>query len=414
MSEDGNYVVAVTDDKAVHVFENNQGELTEVSQRSMPKRPCAVQILPDNAAVLIADKFGDVYSLPLIPSEEEEDAAAAQGSTPQPEVAWKPSANNLTVHSQRNLKVLEAQAKQKNFTPRKEPLKFKHELLLGHVSMLTDMKYITTEEGGKKRGHIITADRDEHIRISRGPPQAHIIEGYCLGHTEFVSKICQVGETNLLVSGGGDGWLGVWDWPAQKLRKKVDMLYHVRETPGHEKTEQIVVSGIWSVAIDAAGGMDMEDGIIVACEKVNALYVFPLSHLKADFSDAAGTGSGEPNVTTMVFEGCPLDLVEVAESVIVSIDMRDEGKESNRIQTFWLRKRGKSNHSTSLVEVEEQDGFDLKGLNQHRGPEKDVTSKDIDGLLYGLADMRKRRDAQEGGENAEDDQTEQQEQLQAE
>lgn len=409
MSEDGNYVVAVTDDKAVYVFENNEGQLTEVSRRSMPKRPCAVQILPDSTAVLIADKFGDVYSLPLIPSEDEEEAAAAQESTPQPEVAWKPSANNLTVHSQRNLKVLEAQAKQKNFTPRKEPLKFKHELLLGHVSMLTDMKYITQLEGEKQRAHIITADRDEHIRISRGPPQAHIIEGYCLGHTEFVSKICQVGDTNLLVSGGGDGWLGVWDWRQHKLVKKIDILQHVRETPGYEKEDQIVVSGIWSTAMDVVSGMETQEVIVVACEKVKALYLLPMSYPRAGSSALAALGPDETLVVKVFLEGCPLDFVGIGESAVVSIDVREEGKRGFRLRTFRLKSNGQLGDSASQVGFGEQDDYDLQALNQHSGPEKDVTSKDMDSLLYGLADMRKRRDVQDGGENGEGNQADQQE-----
>lgn len=54
---------------------------------------------------------------------------------------------------------------------------FEHKLLLGHVSMLTDIALVVLNG----RNYIITADRDEHIRISRGIPQSHIIEGFCLG-----------------------------------------------------------------------------------------------------------------------------------------------------------------------------------------------------------------------------------------
>ncbi|CAK4031359.1 tRNA (guanine-N(7)-)-methyltransferase non-catalytic subunit trm82 [Lecanosticta acicola] len=403
VSEDQHHVVAVTDDKFVRVFEQESGVLAELSQRCMPKRPCAVQIMPDNATILIGDKFGDVYSIPLLPSEASEAAAAKEQSTPQPASTFKASATNLTVHTARNLKALEAQTKQKDFTPRKEPLKFEHELLLGHVAMLTDMKYLLKEDGGKEKGYILTADRDEHIRISRGPPQSHVIEGYCLGHTEFISKICQVGETNLLVSGGGDGWLGVWDWPEYKLRKKIDLLGHVRDTNGHQKDDQVAVSGIWSMSIDAAGGMDMEDVILVACDKIKALYIFPLSYLEADPAQHEKSEFERPVITEVPFEGCPLDVVVSGDRAIVSVDQRQNGKK--RIQTFWPRKKGAEGDPLApvLIEQEEEEGIEeqLKTLNDYRGPEKDVTHKELDGLLYGVAEMRKRRDQPEGGDNEE-------------
>ena len=34
--------------------------------RVMPKRPCAVALTPDESTLLCADKFGDIYSLPLM------------------------------------------------------------------------------------------------------------------------------------------------------------------------------------------------------------------------------------------------------------------------------------------------------------------------------------------------------------
>jgi tRNA (guanine-N(7)-)-methyltransferase subunit TRM82 len=48
-------------------------------------------------------------------------------------------------------------------------------LILGHTSLLTALT-LTPDET-----HIITADRDEHIRASWFP-QGHTIESFCLGH----------------------------------------------------------------------------------------------------------------------------------------------------------------------------------------------------------------------------------------
>ena len=47
----------------------------------MPKRPCAIALTADDSQILSADKFGDVYSLPLLPIEEDEEYFAANKRT---------------------------------------------------------------------------------------------------------------------------------------------------------------------------------------------------------------------------------------------------------------------------------------------------------------------------------------------
>lgn len=50
-------------------------------------------------------------------------------------------------------------------------------LILGHTSLLTS--FILTED----EKYVISADRDEHIRVS-WYPQGYVIERYCLGHNK--------------------------------------------------------------------------------------------------------------------------------------------------------------------------------------------------------------------------------------
>lgn len=202
------------------------------SHRPMPKRPCSLAFTADGQTILSADKFGDVYALPLIPQEERgsESTPALESSTPAPVSSQALGANVFTVHSQRNRRALEDQQRQREANvPRKLPKegpKFAHEILLGHVSLLT---CVLTANDSKNRPYIITADRDEHIRVSRGMPQPHVIETYCLGHGSFVNALCTARpRPAILISGGGDNELFVWDWLAGKLLGTVDLLTHVR------------------------------------------------------------------------------------------------------------------------------------------------------------------------------------------
>ena len=52
-------------------------------------------------------------------------------------------------------------------------------LILGHTSLLTSFLLTADEQ------YIITADSDEHIRVS-WYPQGYTIERYCLGHKKYV------------------------------------------------------------------------------------------------------------------------------------------------------------------------------------------------------------------------------------
>jgi len=198
----------------------------------MPKRPCAIAITADNSTIISADKFGDVYSLPLLVPSSSMDGMQAKeqpGATlplPKPLKPFTPAANDLTVHSVRNRTALKNQMRQNQQVSLKSEPEFERDLLLGHVSMLTDI--VLAEN--MNRSYIITADRDEHIRISRGIPQAHVIEGYCLGHKNFISQLClPTSRLGILISGGGDDEIYIWDWPNVRLLHRVDLRRHVEK-----------------------------------------------------------------------------------------------------------------------------------------------------------------------------------------
>ena len=248
----------------------------------------------DESMILCADKFGDVYALPLfIPLNDQEDVmnehpmALGQSKQEAKSKPFIPAATELTVHTKRNQQALKNQQSVTSKTSQKNSLDFAHQLLLGHVSLLTDLAYVTVVTAGSvppfSRSYLLTSDRDEHIRVSRGLPQAHVIEGYCLGHTEFVSRLCvPLWDRNCLVSGGGDDYLLVWKWLSSEVQQRVELKSLVtkfRERTvqeprrGIEKstnlpdTSGVAVTGIWTIQA-SSGNEEKHDGyIVVACER---------------------------------------------------------------------------------------------------------------------------------------------------
>lgn len=79
--------------------------------------------------------------------------------------------------------------------------------ILGHLSMLLDV--LVTDDSR----FIVTCDRDEKIRVTNYPG-THLIETYCLGHTEYVSAISflPTDPSQILVSISGDKMLKIWNY----------------------------------------------------------------------------------------------------------------------------------------------------------------------------------------------------------
>ncbi|KAJ3217656.1 WD repeat-containing protein 4 [Dinochytrium kinnereticum] len=147
----GDLMVVCSEDKLLSVW--NVAEWKLVFKTETPKRVNVVQFSPCGKHVVVGDKFGDVYSFSL------ENTAAVSPPT----------------------------------------------LLLGHVSLITDMIF---SNDGK---FLITSDRDEKVRITNYP-LTFDIQAFCLGHKLFVTAVAPVPNSDtMIVSGGGDPYLLVWD-----------------------------------------------------------------------------------------------------------------------------------------------------------------------------------------------------------
>ncbi|XP_011500310.1 PREDICTED: tRNA (guanine-N(7)-)-methyltransferase non-catalytic subunit WDR4 [Ceratosolen solmsi marchali] len=193
-SNDGQYFLVCANRKQLCLFKTETLEL--ISNRKMQRAASKVRFLPNND-IVVADKSGDAYLF----------------STS------KPNENG--------------------------------QLLLGHLSMLLDI--LVTDD----QKFIISADRDEKIRVSMFPNSYNILS-YCLGHKDFVTNIAVVPHNkSILASSGGDGTLMFWDF---KTGKELLTVYF------HEKLSQ---SDLLKVN-ETLKKHNLEEGVTVS----------PVKHLK--------------------------------------------------------------------------------------------------------------------------------------
>ncbi|KAI1501776.1 hypothetical protein F5X99DRAFT_191547 [Biscogniauxia marginata] len=414
-TNDGAYVIAATGDKIIWVLEHSgEGALKELSQRSMPKRPSSIALTDDGKTILCADKFGDVYALPLIlsPTAADADAGAVAASSatpppPAPAPAAAPlrpapkGANPLTVHSKSNLRALEEQRKDRErrkkdasepsssrdapaavASSQKQQQQQQYDLLLGHVSMLTAVAAATLDG----RAYILTADRDEHIRVSRGIPQAHVVEAYCLGHSAFVSALCvPPSRPAALVSGGGDGALFLWDWRAGRLLGEADLLRRVADA---------VSPAASKLALSRLRAYDTGRGcyVVAICERVPAVFIYQLQPDTLEY------------VQTLSLAGNPLDVAVIGTTaadkpprLVISIDPPAQSTDDTEKQA------GSAGESLLVFALDDdQSSWAHQGFVRGApmaGP-SNLSREELDKLLYTVENLRKTSydDDPEGGE----------------
>ncbi|NWS66452.1 WDR4 methyltransferase, partial [Crotophaga sulcirostris] len=205
-SPSGDYF-ALTDDSKRLILFRTKPSWECVSIRSVNRRCTSLVITAAEDKILIADKSGDVYSY----------------------------------------SVTEPQAEGK--------------LELGHLSLLLDVALSPDDR------YIVTADRDEKIRVSltKAP---YVIVSYCLGHTEFVNKILVIPNCpDLLLSASGDSTLRLWEY------KSGEEVYccHLSSICGPETTKTDQKYPVSRITYCCQG-----DYFAVLCDSIPTVYIFQL------------------------------------------------------------------------------------------------------------------------------------------
>ncbi|XP_073701762.1 tRNA (guanine-N(7)-)-methyltransferase non-catalytic subunit wdr4 [Garra rufa] len=205
ISASGKHVVLTDDHKRLVLF-CTEPSWQCISTRWVVRRCTSLAFTQAEDEVFVADKSGDVYSF----------------SVPEPQ---KPG-----------------------------------ELKLGHLSMLLD---VTLSPDDK---YIITADRDEKIRVSfrRSP---YNIQAFCLGHREFVSALLvPAGHPNWLLSGSGDGTMKVWHYETGRRLHSVDLRQFTSDSENTDAEKRFAVSRI----ISSPDGQH----VAVQCERFPSVQLF--------------------------------------------------------------------------------------------------------------------------------------------
>ncbi|XP_066476951.1 tRNA (guanine-N(7)-)-methyltransferase non-catalytic subunit WDR4 [Tiliqua scincoides] len=150
-SSSGTYFALTDDSKHLILFQTKPSWKC-LSVRSVVRRCTSLIITAAEDKILVADKSGDVYSY----------------SIAEPESTGR--------------------------------------IELGHLSLLLDVALSPDDQ------YILTADRDEKIRVSLTAAPYNIVS-FCLGHREFVSRIFVIPNyPDLLLSASGDSTLRLWEY----------------------------------------------------------------------------------------------------------------------------------------------------------------------------------------------------------
>jgi len=134
----------------------------------------------------------------------------------------------------------------------------KSEFLLGHMSLITSMVLAKGDE------YVITADRDEHIRVSYFP-DAYDIHSVCLGHKVFVTALAlHPVHDHIVISGDGSGSLRAWDYVKATQTSEAS----IKDGAAEVKSE---------VAVLALAACGKSSVVGVVCEGIKSVFLYAVS-----------------------------------------------------------------------------------------------------------------------------------------
>ncbi|KAE8258807.1 hypothetical protein A4X13_0g1438 [Tilletia indica] len=233
ISPDERYAAIIGDDKVLHVWDissatdsNLLEQGKQVMIRPVPKRANTIVWEDTSRHIVIGDRFGDVRVFPI---EESSSPSASVASV----LARLGSNGSAPKDRPKGITKQSGAAADSDDEDGDDPQDPWAAPRFGHASMLTAILLLgasPSSSDSKIAQHIVTADRDEHIRISRWGPQraGWVVENYLLGSSAFVGALALLpthlfaaglsstgsgGESaGLLLASDGGRVIRVWDY----------------------------------------------------------------------------------------------------------------------------------------------------------------------------------------------------------
>jgi hypothetical protein len=186
--------------------------------------------------------------------------------------------------------------------------KVQRKLLLGHTaSVLTDLCLVPSLPKHRSNYFLLTADRDEKIRVSYFP-RCYDIYGYLLAHTAFVTSVTPLPTllptanttsttptTPLVASTGGDGQLIVWN--VQTCEKLASCAISVDGDGGTHKN--VIPTKVLALANHAT---TTTTTLLVIVDRDPHLYGFT-------YCDGDGQRQLQPMKEPFTFPAVPIDFI---------------------------------------------------------------------------------------------------------
>ena len=166
---------------------------------------------PANPTVLVADKFGDVLRF-QVGAEFDRWAQESRKNSKTLSIHTKTKQQNKRgaskiISDEADDLAYDSNGLEESESQSQDASEAHHCTIIGHISMITDLQVLPIK--GALGGLIITADRDEKVRLTRAdfPERIH---SFGLIHHEFVgsSAVCQATQT--FFSAGGDKFIAEW------------------------------------------------------------------------------------------------------------------------------------------------------------------------------------------------------------